>query len=73
MISYSLVGESLIVDPEDWDSAKMEAISGVGSLLASSRFAATITSFNGVARTLAIVAELFVGLLTMIARAKGIT
>ena len=36
MISYSLVGESLIVDPEDWDSAEMEAIGGVGSVFATS-------------------------------------
>ena len=35
MISYSLVGERLIVDPEDWDSAEMEAIGGVGSVLAT--------------------------------------
>jgi len=35
MISCSLVGERLIVDPEDWDSAKMEAIGGVGSMLAT--------------------------------------
>ena len=33
----------------------------------------TVTSLNGVARTLAIVVELFVGLLAMIARARGIT
>ena len=39
----------------------------------SSRFVAMITSLNGVARTLAIVAELFVGLLAMIARVRGIT
>ena len=32
-----------------------------------------ITSLNGVARTLAIVLELFVDLLAMIARARGIT
>ena len=35
MISYSLVGERLIVDPEDWDSAEMEAIGGVGYVLAT--------------------------------------
>ena len=35
MISYSSVGERLIVDPEDWDSAKMEAIGEVGSILAT--------------------------------------
>ena len=35
MISYILVGERLIVDPEDWDSAEMEAIGGVGSILAT--------------------------------------
>ena len=35
MISCSLVGERLIVDPEDWDSAEMEAIGGVGSVLAT--------------------------------------
>ena len=33
MISCSSVGERLIVDPEDWDSAEMEAIGGVGSVL----------------------------------------
>ena len=35
MISYSSVGERLIVDPEDWDSAEMEAIGGVGLVLAT--------------------------------------
>ena len=35
MISYSLVGEKLIVVPEDWDSAEMEAIDRVGSVLAT--------------------------------------
>ena len=35
MISCSLVGERLIVDPEDWDSAEMEAIGGLGSVLAT--------------------------------------
>ena len=35
MISYSSVGERLIVDPEDYDSAEMEAIGGVGSVLAT--------------------------------------
>ena len=35
MISYSLVGERLIVDPEDWNSVEMEAIGGVGSVLAT--------------------------------------
>ena len=35
MISCSSVGERLIVDPEDWDSAEMEAIDGVGSILAT--------------------------------------
>ena len=39
----------------------------------SSRFVAMITSLNSVARTLAIVIKLFVGLLAMIARARGIT
>ena len=34
MISCSLVGERLIVDPEDWDSAEMEAIGGVDSVSA---------------------------------------
>ena len=58
------------MDPEDWDSAEMEAISISNS---SSRFVATITSLNGVARTLAVVAELFVSLLATIARARGIT
>ena len=64
----------MIVDPEDWDSAEMEAIGEVLSISNnSSRFVAMITSLNGVARTLAIVAELFVGLLATIARARGIT
>ena len=35
MISYSSVGERLIVDLEDWDSAEMEAIGEVGSILAT--------------------------------------
>ena len=35
MISCSLVGERLIVDREDWDLAEMEAIGGVGSVLAT--------------------------------------
>ena len=35
MISYSSVGERLIVDPKDWDSAEVEAIDGVGSVLAT--------------------------------------
>ena len=35
MISCSSVGERLIVDPEDWDSAEMEAIDRVGSILAT--------------------------------------
>ena len=35
MISCSSVEERLIVDPEDWDLAEMEAISGVGSVLAT--------------------------------------
>ena len=39
----------------------------------SNRFVAMVTSLNGVAKTLAIVAELFVGLLAMIARAREIT
>ena len=39
----------------------------------SSRFVATITSLNGVARMLAIVTKLFVGMLAMIAKARGIT
>ena len=39
----------------------------------SNRFVVTITSLNGVARTLAIVAELFVVLLVTIARVRGIT
>ena len=34
MISCSSVGERLIVDPKDWDLAEMEAIGGVGSILA---------------------------------------
>ena len=29
------VRDRLIVDPEDWDSAEMEAIGGVGSVLAT--------------------------------------
>ena len=33
MIFYSSVGERLIVDPEDWDSGEMEAISGIGLVL----------------------------------------
>ena len=39
----------------------------------SNRFVVTITSLNGVARTLAIVTKRFVSLLAMIARARGIT
>ena len=35
MISCSSVGERLIVDLEDWDSAEMEAIGGVDSVLAT--------------------------------------
>ena len=35
MISYSSVGERLIVDPEDWDSAEMEVIGVVGLVLAT--------------------------------------
>ena len=35
MIFCSSVGEKLIVDPEDWDSAEMEAIGGVGSVFAT--------------------------------------
>ena len=35
MISCSSVGERLIVDPEDYDSAEMEAIGEVGSVLAT--------------------------------------
>ena len=35
MISYSSMGERLIVDLEDYDSAEMEAIGGVGSVLAT--------------------------------------
>ena len=35
MISCSSVEERLIVDPKDWDLAEMEAISGVGSVLAT--------------------------------------
>ena len=35
MISYSLMGERLIVDPKDWDLAEMEAIGGIGSVLAT--------------------------------------
>ena len=35
MISCSLVGERLIMDPKDWDSAEMEAIGGVGLVLAT--------------------------------------
>ena len=35
MISYSLMGERLIVDPKDCDLAKMEAIGGVGLVLAT--------------------------------------
>ena len=36
MISCSSMGERLIVDPEDCDSAEMEAIVGVGLVLATS-------------------------------------
>ena len=42
MISYSSVGERLVVDPEDWDSAKMEAISRVGLVLATATATTTI-------------------------------
>ena len=35
MMSYSSVGERLIVDPEDWDYAEMEGIGEVGSVLAT--------------------------------------
>ena len=35
MISCSSVGKRLIVDSEDWDSAEMEGIGGVGSELAT--------------------------------------
>ena len=35
MISYSSMGERLIVDLEDYDSAEMEAIGRVGSVLAT--------------------------------------
>ena len=35
MISCSSVGERLIVDLEDWDSAEMEGIDGVGLVLAT--------------------------------------
>ena len=35
MISYSSVGERLIVDLEDSDSVEMEAIGEVGSVLAT--------------------------------------
>ena len=34
MISCRSVGKRLIVDPKDWDLAEMEAIGGVGSILA---------------------------------------
>ena len=34
-MSCSSVEERLIVDPEDWDLAEMEAIGGVGSVLAT--------------------------------------
>ena len=33
-MSCSSVGEGLIVDPEDWDSAEIEGISEVDSVLA---------------------------------------
>ena len=33
MISYSSVGERLIMEPKDWDLAKMEGISEVGLVL----------------------------------------
>ena len=35
MISCSSVKERLIVDQKDWDSAEMEGIDGVGSVLAT--------------------------------------
>ena len=35
MVSCSSVEERLIVDPEDWDLAKMEGIGGVDSVLAT--------------------------------------
>ena len=34
MISFSSMGERLIMDPEDWDSAKMETIGRLGLILA---------------------------------------
>ena len=58
------------MDPKDWDSAEMSRLSISNS---SSRFVETVTNLNGVARMLAIVAKLFVGLLATIARARGIT
>ena len=35
MMSYSSVGERLIVDPEDWDYAEMEGIGRVDLILAT--------------------------------------
>ena len=58
------------MDPKDWDSAEMSRLSICNS---SSRFVVMVTSLNGMARMLAIVAELFVGLLATIARVRGIT
>ena len=34
-MSCSSVNERLIMDPEDWDSVEMEAIGGVGLVLAT--------------------------------------
>ena len=36
MIFCGSVEERLIVDPKDWDSAEVEAVGGVGSVLATS-------------------------------------
>ena len=55
---------------KDWDSAEMSRPSISNS---SNKVVETVTSLNGVARMLAIVEELFVGLLATIARARGIT
>ena len=53
----------------------MEAIGGVGSVLATTAvdLLRQKKNLNGVAKTLAIVAELFVVLLATIARVRGIT
>ena len=48
MISYGLVEERLIVDPEDWDSIETKNIGGVDSVLVTVvvDLLPMITSFN---------------------------